>query len=155
MFHFLTTNLGNGSDLIRQKIKFKFKDSKVFELHKYFITDYASTAITRNKGIFDIAAAFHDWFYRVQPEGVTRKQADGYFLELMHYVCDGLINESLYTIIKAKIHKYYLYLGVRIFGFVAWHKNKEYKLVYGLRGIILSNDEVRQRRLHSRKIWYR
>lgn len=57
----------------------------------------------------------HDYIYRVQPMGWTRGEADLMFFIFL--VEDGL---GIWNALKA-------YVGVRLFGWIPWRKNRENK----------------------------
>ena len=83
-----------------------------------FRTDLASvpwTVVWRKMydkfGRWTGAAVVHDWFYRTQPDGVTREQADRVFRDLMRR--DGVP----YGIVDI------MYSAVRRHGWRAWNKN--------------------------------
>jgi hypothetical protein len=83
-----------------------------------FLCDLASYKVI-SKIIFDKLgksmrpAVLHDWLYRMQPEGVSRKVADDIFYE-------ALLEEG-YSKASAKAH----WLGVRAGGWVAWNKHRK------------------------------
>lgn len=58
-------------------------------------------------------SAWHDWPYRIQPEGWTQKMADEVFLDLM---IEANVPEW-----RAKVR----YRGLRLFGWYAWWRNKK------------------------------
>ena len=57
----------------------------------------------------------HDWLYRQQPDGWTRKDADKLFLDVIR--ADG------FPPLRAKL----AYTGLRLFGAVAWNENRRMK----------------------------
>ena len=58
------------------------------------------------------AGVCHDYIYRTQPDGWTRKEADRMFLALL-------------IEFGARLHSaYFAYLAVRLFGWVAWNDNR-------------------------------
>lgn len=57
------------------------------------------------------AALFHDYLYRVQPDGWTRGEADELFLALL--IEDG----------TSKCRAALAYYGLRVFGGAAWRNN--------------------------------
>ena len=57
----------------------------------------------------------HDWLYREQPEGWTRKEADQLFFDV--------IREDGFSPIRARL----AYTGLRLFGKKAWNENKRLK----------------------------
>lgn len=58
------------------------------------------------------AGLFHDWLYRTQPAGWTRKDADRLFYCLL--VADG----------TPRFRAGLAYTGLRAFGWIAWQKNR-------------------------------
>ncbi|MBR6240694.1 MAG: DUF1353 domain-containing protein [Lentisphaeria bacterium] len=68
------------------------------------------------------AGVAHDYIYRVQPSGWTRKEADLMFLCFL--IEDGL---SPYRARRA-------YLAVRLFGWLAWWENRDMAALYRLEG---------------------
>ncbi len=81
------------------------------------------------KGRAEKAACYHDWLYRyqefrahasrlvnpgwaVEPYALTRRQADLAFLDAM--VAEGV----------ARRHRWPIYIGVRLGGWIGWHKHR-------------------------------
>ncbi|WP_018875283.1 DUF1353 domain-containing protein [Thioalkalivibrio sp. ALJ8] len=71
------------------------------------------------KGRAEKAACYHDWLYRYQErmyarhvQPVTRRQADLAFLDAM--VAEGV----------ARRHRWPIYLGVRMGGWISWRKHR-------------------------------
>ena len=57
----------------------------------------------------------HDWLYREQPEGWTRKDADQLFFDV--------IREDGFSPVRARL----AYTGLRLFGNKAWNENRRLK----------------------------
>ncbi len=87
---------------------------KVIKVPKNFVTDFASTPpaiwwLIPPWGRYGKAAVLHDYLYKTHK--CSRKQADDIFLEAMEVL--GV----------EKWRRFLMYRAVRIFGFLAWHKN--------------------------------
>ena len=111
--------------LFPQKISFRGKN---FVIPRGFESDGASVPRFLWRIVFPPidptavrAGVSHDYIYRVQPPGWTRKEADQMFLCFL--IEDGL------SPFRARL----AYYGVRLFGWIAWRQNRK-----------LANAEVKQ-----------
>lgn len=67
-------------------------------------------------GIYEIAAWIHDYLYELQPQGISRKEADDYFYRALHnYACPRIHPSIIFL----------FYLVVRLFGSKAWDRYKK------------------------------
>lgn len=81
-----------------------------------FVTDFASVPrlvwwAVAPWGRHGNAAVVHDYLYWAQRAGYTREESDRVFLEAMH---------SLGCLVSVR---YAMWAAVRVFGWVAWHRN--------------------------------
>lgn len=114
-------NLPNGRDdrvvkPFRVGVRMGPGKRRTFEVPAGFVTDWASVPrflwrLIPSRGSYNKAALVHDYLYRVQPEGVTRRQADQVFLDAMRHL--GVAGPLRWA----------MYQGVRLGGWLPWRRN--------------------------------
>ena len=82
-----------------------------------FETDFASIprpfwAILPKWGKYGNAAVVHDWLYWSQSEGSTRAQAD------------SALRDGMITLHVSPLQREPIYWAVRLFGWLAWYRNR-------------------------------
>lgn len=104
--------------VLMENFWFMSKDLGFIDVEAGFDTDYASVprifwSIYPPDGSYTEAAVIHDalyWYQSVHGRPITRKQADGVFLEAMEHLGIPLHRRRI------------LYRAVRLGGWVAWNK---------------------------------
>lgn len=95
-------------------------NNNIIVASKGFVTDFASVPrlfwmVIPKWGRYGNAAVIHDWLYWNQSEKIDRKKADSILLEAM-----TVLNVS-------KWRKTIIYRTVKLFGWIAWNRNKREK----------------------------
>lgn len=88
-----------------------------YTVPKGFTTDLDSVpripfVYSKFKGRTVAAALIHDYLYKLQPDGITRKEADNKFLDLM--ILEGV----------GEFHRTMIHLAVRVGGGPSWASNR-------------------------------
>tara|TARA_R110000803_G_scaffold3216_3_gene10930 strand:- start:3472 stop:3849 length:378 start_codon:yes stop_codon:yes gene_type:complete len=117
-----TRYIGNGRNRLRGDLIYEYLPAKVVIAEKNFVTDFASIprlfrAIITGQDNTKRGAVIHDYLYLFQPEGVTRRYADGIMLMAMLEGPDEMR--------VSKWKAYMVYYGVRMGGWVAWNRYKK------------------------------
>ncbi|RLA60690.1 MAG: hypothetical protein DRQ89_12460 [Epsilonproteobacteria bacterium] len=106
-----------GDFMLEEALVYMDGNDKEWITPPLFVSDLSSIpALLRPfipKTILGKAPWLHDYLYRTQPEGVTRKRADQLFKE-------GALDEGM-----PHWKSHIMYRGLRLGGWMAWRKNKK------------------------------
>ena len=114
--HFTDVDGSLGDFLLEKDLMYQDSAMRLWITPKGFVSDLSSfpwfvrmfTPVT----ILSKSPWLHDYLYRQQPEGVTRKQAD-----LLYR--DGAVDEGM-----SKSHANRLYAGLRVGGWLTWRSHR-------------------------------